>query len=358
MTTPIESRAIAYITKMPHAVSGQGGHRATFAVACKLREFGLPFERAEVLFAQWNVARCQPKWSAAELRHKLVSAWQHTTPRTEYVSGQARRIVTHRATPSPAPSRPCVTDQTKADAAQLAATIKAMLDDSDGRPATDSETSAVAAGNAVRASIELLRTERNIGTLSQLRRVTPIAVKNAYWRGLIRFDNYNYKPAWFVLDKSHRVAAARRMDGHFWFEGTASQCKSLMLRGSQAKWPIGIREAKDYQTILMVEGAPDLLAAFEAIRGHSGKFAPVAMLSAACPIHTDARRLFDDKRVRIFAHNDGGTGQRAAEKWAKQLTERGCTVDVFSFARYGVKDLNEYVHARLASELLLEGLTQ
>lgn len=357
MTTPTEPRAVAYIAKI-HATAGQAGHSATFAAACKLREFNLPFERAEIVFAQWNETNCQPKWTAAALRHKLIDAWRHTTPRPEYACGNARGIVANRPTPSPAPSRPCVTEQAAADSEQLAATIKAMLDDSSERPATASEAASVAACNAVRASIELLRTERNIGTLSQLRRVTPIAVKTAYWRGLIRFGNFNSKPAWFVLDKSHRVAAARRMDGHYWFEGTDSQCKSLMLRASQAKWPIGIREAKDYQTILLVEGAPDLLAAFEAIKGHADKFAPVAMLSAACPIHTDALRLFTGKRVRIIAHNDGGTGQRAAEGWVKQLTQRGCTVDVFSFARYGVKDLNDYVHARLASEILLEGLTQ
>ena len=352
-----ESRAAAYIAKI-HAVSGQAGSKATFAAACKLREFDLPFERAEIVFAQWNETNCQPKWTAAALRHKLVDAWKHTTPRPEYVCGNARGIVTHRATPSPAPARPCVTDQAKEDSAQLAAKIKALLDKTPARPEPASQSALAGAYEAVRQSWDSLCEARNIGTLARLRGITPMAVQSAYWRGLIRFDNYNYKPAWFVLDKAHRVAAARRMDGHFWFEGTDSQCKSLMLRGSQAKWPIGIREAKDYQTIMMVEGAPDLLAAFEAIRGHADKFAPVAMLSAACPIHTDARRLFDDKRVRIFAHNDGGTGQRAAEGWAKKLMERGCTVDVFSFARYGVKDLNEYVHARLASELLLEGLTQ
>lgn len=357
MTTPTESRAAAYIAKI-HATAGQAGHNATFSAACKLREFDLPFERAEMVFTKWNETNCHPKWTAAALRHKLINAFRHTTPRPEYANGNARGIVTHRATPSPAPSRPCVTDQAKEDSAQLAVTIKAMLEDSSERPATAPETSTVAASNTVRATVEMLRKERNIGTLAQLRRVTPIAVKTAYWRGLIRFGNHNCKPAWFVLDKSLRVASARRMDGRYWFEGTDSQCKSLMLRAAQAKWPIGIREAKDYPNILLVEGAPDLLAAFEAIKGRSDKFAPVAMLSAACPIHTDARRLFDGKRVRIFAHNDGGTGHRAADGWAKKLTERGCTVDVFSFARYGVKDLNEYVHARLASEILLEGLTQ
>ena len=351
MATPIESKAAAYIAKMPPAVAGQAGHRATFAVACRLREFPLTFDQAEKLFAQWNETHCHPKWTAAALRHKLIDAWQHTTPRPEYATGSQRGIVTYRATPSPAPSRLCVPDQAKKDAAQLAATIKAMLDKT---PAPASQSTVTAAFGAARETIELLRLQRNIGTLAQLRGLTPMAIQSAYWHGLIRFGNHLGKPAWFVLDRSLRIASARRMDGHLWFEGANSQCKATMLRGSQAKWPIGIREAKDYPNILLVEGAPDLLAAFEAIRGHSKNFAPVAMLSAACPIHTDARRLFDGKRVRILAHNDGGTGQRAAEGWAKQLTERGCTVDIFSFAQYGVKDSNEYVKNRFQTEKLLQ----
>lgn len=351
MTTPSEIRAAAYIAKLPHAVSGQAGHRATFHAACKLREFGLTFEQAEKLFAQWNETHCQPKWSAAALRHKLSDAFKTATPRQDYVCGNARGIVTHRATPSPAPSRPCVADQAKADAAQLAATIKAMLNKT---PAPAPQTTLAAGIESFGKSIELLREQRNMGTLAQLRGLNYEAIANAYERGLLRFDNHNWKPAWFVLDRSGRVASARRMDGHSWFEGTTSQCKAMMLRGSQAKWPIGIREAQDYPTILLCEGAPDLLAAFHVILGRSKEFAPVAMLSAACPIHTDARRLFDDKRVRIFAHNDGGTGQRAAEGWAKVARERGCTVDIFPFAQYGVKDLNAYVHAKFPSERLLQ----
>jgi len=243
-----------------------------------------------------------------------------------------------------------VTDQAKETAAQLAATIKAMLTPP---PEAAPKASLAAAGEAVFSSIELLREQRNIGTLAKLRGVTPIAVQTAVWRGLVRFGNHRLTPSWFILDKSLRVASARRMDGRLWFEGTNSQCKALMLPGSQAKWPIGIREAKDYLNILLVEGAPDLLAAFQVILGRSNEFAPVAMLSAACPIHTDARRLFDGKRVRIIAHNDGGTGQRAAEGWAKQIRERGCTVDVLSLYQYGVKDLNEYVRAKFPSERLL-----
>jgi hypothetical protein len=67
-------RARAYVAKIPAAVSGSGGHDATFAVAKALvHDFGLAENAAMVLMEEYNV-RCQPHWSPAELRHKLASA--------------------------------------------------------------------------------------------------------------------------------------------------------------------------------------------------------------------------------------------------------------------------------------------
>lgn len=66
--------AYRYVCKIPPAVSGQGGHNATFTVACSLvKGFDLSIAEARPLLAQWN-ALCAPPWSERELEHKLKQA--------------------------------------------------------------------------------------------------------------------------------------------------------------------------------------------------------------------------------------------------------------------------------------------
>lgn len=63
-----------YVAKIPEAVSGSGGHNATFTVACALvKGFDLSVEEARPLLAEFN-ARCAPPWSERELEHKLRQA--------------------------------------------------------------------------------------------------------------------------------------------------------------------------------------------------------------------------------------------------------------------------------------------
>jgi hypothetical protein len=67
-------RAQRYLSKCPPAISGEQGHKTTFRVACKLvHGFALSAEEALGLLRVWNQT-CQPPWSEAELRHKVVSA--------------------------------------------------------------------------------------------------------------------------------------------------------------------------------------------------------------------------------------------------------------------------------------------
>jgi hypothetical protein len=77
-------RARAYVKKMPDAISGADGSGATFAVACKLVEFGLSSNDAWPLLLEYN-QRCQPQWSERELRHKLDDAFRRANPRTDFV---------------------------------------------------------------------------------------------------------------------------------------------------------------------------------------------------------------------------------------------------------------------------------
>jgi hypothetical protein len=70
----IVDRARKYLAKMPPAVSGQGGHDATFHAACTLvLGFGLGRSQALILLSEWN-ERCDPPWSEKELEHKIDDA--------------------------------------------------------------------------------------------------------------------------------------------------------------------------------------------------------------------------------------------------------------------------------------------
>ncbi len=70
----VAARARACVDKIPGAISGQGGHDATYHVACVLVEgFGLSVAAAMPLMQGWNET-CDPPWSEAELLHKLESA--------------------------------------------------------------------------------------------------------------------------------------------------------------------------------------------------------------------------------------------------------------------------------------------
>lgn len=88
-------RARKYVATMPSAVSGQGGHDATFAVAVAVvKGFDLHGSDARSVLDEYN-ARCSPPWSDRELDHKLSEAEKADRP-TGYLL-EAKR------TPPPAP---------------------------------------------------------------------------------------------------------------------------------------------------------------------------------------------------------------------------------------------------------------
>lgn len=64
----------AWIRKV-HAISGQGGHNATFKVACKLRDAGLPPEEALAELIDWNTSCARPPLELRQLVHKISSAY-------------------------------------------------------------------------------------------------------------------------------------------------------------------------------------------------------------------------------------------------------------------------------------------
>lgn len=76
----IVERARAYVEKMPPAISGQGGHEATFRVALALvKGFSLDTGMALQLLRDYN-GRCDPPWSEKELEHKIDDAGKADVP--------------------------------------------------------------------------------------------------------------------------------------------------------------------------------------------------------------------------------------------------------------------------------------
>jgi len=65
----------AYISQI-WAVSGQGGHNATFRAACALRDTGMTPDEALVVLIEWNDTNAQPPWTLRELQHKIRSAFE------------------------------------------------------------------------------------------------------------------------------------------------------------------------------------------------------------------------------------------------------------------------------------------
>lgn len=68
--------AVQYAARVPGAVSGEGGHNATFSLACTLiRKFHLDEEQTLQVLEAWN-EKCDPPWSERDLQHKVRDAAQ------------------------------------------------------------------------------------------------------------------------------------------------------------------------------------------------------------------------------------------------------------------------------------------
>ena len=74
-TAALERQAMRYLDAMPPAISGNGGHNATYAAATVLvHGFGLQPQRATEILAERYNPRCDPPWSAKDLLHKVEDA--------------------------------------------------------------------------------------------------------------------------------------------------------------------------------------------------------------------------------------------------------------------------------------------
>jgi hypothetical protein len=87
-----------YLDRLPPAVSGAGGHAATFTAACWCVRFGLGDGEAMALLRDYS-RRCSPPWTGRELAHKLADARRAASVSVRYLPVRPAQRVTYRPAP-------------------------------------------------------------------------------------------------------------------------------------------------------------------------------------------------------------------------------------------------------------------
>lgn len=70
------ARAISFLEDHQVAVQGQGGDHHTYRTICRIRDFGVPYERASEALGDWN-SRCLPPWESGDLETKIRNAYKY-----------------------------------------------------------------------------------------------------------------------------------------------------------------------------------------------------------------------------------------------------------------------------------------
>ncbi len=168
-------------------------------------------------------------------------------------------------------------------------------------------------------------------------------------------------PSWVATDNTRNVAEYRRLDNEKYPKLDGGGIKAWSTAGKN--WPLGADTMAGRAAVLMVEGGPDMIAAYHFLMQWRmvDKVAVVCMLGAGNRMRPEALPAFAGKRVRIMmdadtVREDGSApGVEAAARWQAQLVGAGAAVETFSL--YGltradgepVKDLNDL--ARCAPEV-------
>jgi len=184
-------------------------------------------------------------------------------------------------------------------------------------------------------------------------------------------------PSWCAIDRTRRVAEFRRLDNALYEISEGKTIKAWSTRGKS--WPIGASMIGDKVAVMLVEGGPDMLAAYHFLMRHRmhERVAVVCMLGAGNRLHADALPYFQGRRVRIMvdadALKDGEIeegkrpkkrtipGMEAAARWGAQLTEVGAVVETFCVGpRYDPDDIAAWGRREIDSaavRVLTPGLT-
>jgi len=145
--------------------------------------------------------------------------------------------------------------------------------------------------------------------------------------GTLRFGKVGGFDCWLLMDKSQKLAEARRMDGKpFPAAGTLSERKSHTLKGSMKSWPLGVAPPKvtvpPGMPCVGVEGGPDYLALCDILFHSKVEFVPFAMMGSSSAICANALPFFRGRKVIILGHPDEA-GAQSAKRWDEQLMQAG-----------------------------------
>jgi hypothetical protein len=192
--------------------------------------------------------------------------------------------------------------------------------------------------------------EDELERLGKLRSLAIAGLQLAQDRGMLRFTTWATHPAWAITDGTS-LAELRRLDGRPWdaygpLPERKAHCVGI-LPGVKNR-PVGIAAAEQFQSFLLVEGAPDALAAHDLIvrAGAINQMGVLAVLGGASRIDREAASLVSGHSVRIIPHADPA-GRDAVQRWSSVLIEAGAKVDAYTLEGLtlpdgrAVKDLND-----------------
>jgi hypothetical protein len=317
--TAIE-RTRAYLSKMPLAISGQGGHDSAFnaAIAAAIG-FNLSDSDALAALASWNAA-CQPPWSERELRQKITSARRDCRRPPGYLLDEA-------------PSRPGVSPRYEDESERKACQRQ---DWPQFKPLKPSGLEAVA----------------------RLRKLPLPAVILAARAGFLSGAMVDGQPCFILHEGS--FAQARRLDGQPFVLADGRQVKAKNLPGAQGAF-IGARWlGSPSVNVLLVEGCIALLEALAAheLTDPAKGWSILAATSASARFNRapDLLAALAGRFVRIVPDLDEA-GLNAAASWLADLEKAGCQVDAHPLPS-GIKDLGPVVASPAAHTETLNALFQ
>jgi hypothetical protein len=184
-----------------------------------------------------------------------------------------------------------------------------------------------------------LPTEEELQALATLRRLPVEGPRWAAIDGTLRMGNGFGKRCWIIRSTCGKNGQARRLDGQ-----KLGELKAKTLPGAVATLPVGNYHDTRWPAVALVEGGPDVLAAYASLHrlGLLDAVAVCGMLGASMRPPFGAVATMKGRRVRVFAHNDPA-GQKAADGWARLINNAGGTVDIWSPEKEGA-DLNDIFH--------------
>lgn len=185
-----------------------------------------------------------------------------------------------------------------------------------------------------------LPTEEELEAVATLRRLPVEGPQWAAIDGTLRMATVDGVRCWIIRSTCGKNAQARRLDG----QPLGENLKAKTLAGSIATLPVGNYHDTRWPAVALVEGGPDVLAAYAGIYrlGLLDTVAVCGMLGASMRPPYGAVATMKGRRVRIFQHNDEA-GQKAADGWARLIHNAGGTVDIWTPAQAGA-DLNDIFH--------------